>query len=105
MQSYWIWTFCSMVFYAIGEWASRKWLQQPLNHWWIALCLSGYAINSIFWLPALKCQGSLSIIGTIYAVLYLAITIFLGYIVFSETITIKQWIGIGFAVLSVIMLG
>lgn len=104
MKSYWYWTLGSMVFYTIGEWASLKWLRQPLNHWYIFICLMGYAINSIFWLPALRCQGSLSIMGTIYAVLYLVITVFLGYIVFSESITIKQWIGIGFAIFSVTLL-
>lgn len=104
IKSYWYWTFYSMVFYTIGEWSSRKWLQHPVNRWYIVICLVGYAINSICWLPALKLQGSLSNIGTIYAILYLTITIFLGALVFNESISIKQWVGIGFAMLSILML-
>ena len=101
MKSYWFWAIGSMCFYGIGEWASKKWSLSINANRYLFLLFFGYMMNVVCWLPALKSHGSISILGTIYSTLYTIMTIVVGTLIFGEAVSIKQWIGISFAILAI----
>jgi multidrug transporter EmrE-like cation transporter len=56
------------------------------------------------WLPAILQKNSLSIVGTIWSVLSLCITILMGILIFGEKISAIGIIGIIAAVIAIILL-
>ena len=99
----WLLITIAMVFYAFGEFFSK----QFANHreWIYAiLALSAYCINAALFLPALSKYNKLALLGTIWNLGYVLTTLALSLLVFHETITIKQTIGIIFACIAVALL-
>lgn len=97
------WLTCSLICYAIAEYLSKKWVVTQQN-WLAALAVVGYACNAVFWFPALKNHGSLTVLGSIYAVCYVLATVVIGMTVFGETVTTRQCLGIVFALIAVSLL-
>jgi len=97
------WLSCSLVFYCAAEYLSKKWTLTQA-HWMAALAVLGYALNALFWFPALKNHGSLAVLGSIYAVAYVLATVAIGWLGFHEAITLRQWVGIGLALVSITLL-
>jgi multidrug transporter EmrE-like cation transporter len=93
----------SGVFQAGGEYFSKIWGLSP--HWHagiIAVVL--YAISSAIWLPALLYRDQLSTIGIAWDVIAISATLFLGIIVFHETLTPTQWLGVVLAIIALWLL-
>jgi len=104
MKLPWLWIIGSMIFYGIGEWSSKAWAT-GVSKYLFVVAIMAYALNAMCWMPALKQHGGLAILGTIYASLYALITILIGTLIFQEPLTIKQWVGIVFAIIAVSLLG
>ena len=97
------WIIVGMIFYTIGEYYAKKYANTSLKSFGFA-SLIGYFICTCCFLPALSKYNSLSILGTIWNLLYLIITLFLGIIVFKETLTTVQIVGIGFGFIAIILM-
>lgn len=97
------WLSCSLLFYCAAEYLSKKWALTQAN-WMAGLAVAGYALNAVCWFPALKNHGSLAVLGSIYAVAYVLGTVAIGWLGFHEIITLRQWLGIGLAIVAIILL-
>lgn len=93
----------SLVFFALGESASKLWANK--GDWrWGAIVIVCYMIGSCLWLPAIFAKNHLTTLGTLWNVGAIACTLFAGVVLFHETVTGIQWVGIVFAVISCILL-
>ncbi len=54
----------------------------------------GYTVNALLFLPALSKWNNLAVLGTVWNIGYLFITMALAFFVFHETVTFKQASGI-----------
>ncbi|HLC76147.1 MAG TPA: hypothetical protein VJB82_03485 [Candidatus Peribacterales bacterium] len=98
-----VWLVLSGVFFAGGEYVSKKYILEP--HWFLLVSLlCSYIIGALLWLPALMQQRDLSLTGTLWSVISLCMTVLIGVIIFHEHITWLRSVGIGFAVASIITL-
>jgi len=91
-----MWIVLSLLFFAAGEAASKLWAANP--RWWLfAAAISAYVACEIPWLVALRTRNHLTSLGTAWSVGAVLATILLGALVFGETISAKQYVGIVFA--------
>jgi multidrug transporter EmrE-like cation transporter len=93
----------AMTFYGFGEYFSKLFANIGGSKFAL-LALLFYILTSICFLPALKKLNSLSILGTIWNVGYMIITLGIGILIFHETLTILQIIGIIFGFIAIILL-
>ena len=100
----WIkWYIASMFFYVIAEYYSKCYANKA--NWMLLILISVcYGINGAFWLPALKENNSLTIMSTIWAISYCIFSIAIGMILFNETISIVQSIGVLLGITAVILM-
>jgi len=101
--NYIVWLIISAVFFAIGEYLSKKFSLNPKITYVICILIT-YSLGALAWLPAILQKNQLSIVGTMWAVLSLLTTILIGTIIFSERLTTSDIIGILLAFAAVIML-
>ncbi len=100
---YIVWLIISAVFFAAGEFLSKKFALSPKFSTVIYILLACSA-GVLAWLPAILQKNQLSIVGTLWAVLSLLTTILIGLIIFNEKLNLTSIIGIIFAILAVILL-
>ena len=101
--NYIFWLILSALFFAVGEFLSKKFAINP--RWlYVVYILAVYCLGTLAWLPAILQKNSLSIVGTIWSVLSLLATISIGVLIFGEKINILGIIGIIFAFISIILL-
>lgn len=98
-----LWLLIAMVFYAIGEYSSKQYANTTLVKFGV-YAMIGYTINALCFLPALSKMNSLTVLGTIWNLGYVFVTLFLGLIIFKEPITTTQIIGLVLGVISIILL-
>lgn len=98
-----LWIIIAMIFYTIGEYYSKKYANTSLKSFGV-IALIGYLVNAFCFLPALSKMNSLTVLGTIWNVLYVIITLVIGLVIFRETITTTQMIGVGLGFISIILL-
>jgi ABC-type polysaccharide/polyol phosphate export permease len=58
----------------------------------------------LLWLPAILQKNQLSVVGVMWSVLSLLITILIGTIIFRETLNLFSALGIIFAIVATILL-
>ena len=93
----------SVVFQTGGEYFSKMWGFSPNWHaGTIAIIL--YAISSAIWLPALLYRNQLSTVGIAWYVIAISATLFLGIVVFHETLIPSQWLGLVLAIIALWLL-
>lgn len=98
------WLILSAMFFAWGEYLSKKWAFQP--GWTMALAVIGVdAIGTFLWLPAIYNRNVLSIIGMAWLLIGAVASMAIGLIVFRETLNGTQWAGMGFALVALVLLG
>lgn len=101
MTSMLSWLVVSGLCFAGGEYLSKKFILHPS---WITftalLCL--YCCGALAWLPALMHGKNLSVVGTIWSVISLLMTIAIGVMVFHEPITALRAAGMMLAVAAII---
>lgn len=99
----WLLVILAMILYAFGDYFSK--IYSNSNSGWSAiLAVVLYSIVSVVWLTALKEYNSLSILGTIWSVLYALVSVGLAVIVFHEPLMARQIIGICFGIISIYFL-
>jgi len=101
--NYLVWLFLSAVFFAIGEFMSKKFALEPKAILVIGI-LAVDSIGVLAWLPAILQKNQLSIVGTIWSVLSLLMTILIGILIFGEKLNPMGVIGIILAIISIIIL-
>ena len=100
---YIIWLIISALFFAGGEFLSKKFALNPKPAY-IIYILIFYSLGVLAWLPAILQKNQLSIVGTIWSVLSLLTTILIGVLLFNEKINATGALGIFFALMAIILL-
>ncbi|MDD4900837.1 MAG: hypothetical protein PHS62_01835 [Patescibacteria group bacterium] len=101
--NYLVWLAVSGIFFAAGEFLSKKFALNPKLSW-VALIYLAYGLGILAWLPAILQKNQLSIVGTIWSVLSLLTTILIGILIFGEKLNAVGVLGVITAVLAVILL-
>jgi multidrug transporter EmrE-like cation transporter len=97
------WLVLSGVFFAIGEFMSKKFALNPKISF-VLLMLASYILGSLAWLPAILQKNQLSIVGVMWSVLSVISTILIGVLIFNEKLSQFGVIGIALGIISVILL-
>ncbi len=101
--NYIIWLVASAIFFAVGEFLSKKFSLSP-KFLYVILILIIYSLGVLAWLPAILQKNQLSIVGTMWSVLSLFTTILIGILIFGEKLNIIGIVGIIFAIISIVLL-
>lgn len=101
--NYIIWLILSALFFAIGEFLSKKFALNPKLGYVISIIII-YSFGVLAWLPAILQKNQLSIVGTMWSVLSLLTTILIGVLIFNERLNIAGIAGIIFAFVAIVLL-
>lgn len=101
--NYIFWLLFSSVFFAAGEFLSKKFALNPGVTVVLFIVLVD-AISVLLWLPAILQKNQLSIVGTEWSVLSLMVTVMIGLVFFHEKLTLVGVFGIVFAMISIALL-
>jgi multidrug transporter EmrE-like cation transporter len=101
--NYIFWLVASGVFFAFGEFLSKKFALNPKTSY-VILILVMYSIGVLLWLPAILQKNQLSIVGTMWSVMSLLATILIGVLIFNEKLSLTGILGVTFAFISIILL-
>ena len=93
----------SLVFYSAGEYYSKIYSLSP-NWRLFFLALLMYVLNSALWLPALTAGKSLTIVSTIWNLSYMMTAPIIGLMIFNESVTLWQGVGICMGFLSMLLM-
>lgn len=98
-----LWLVLSAICFAGGEYLSKSYVLYPRAISLIALGTM-YLAGVLFWLPALRQKPDLAVTGTLWSVITLLMTVAIGVLVFGESLSGYQILGITLAVGAVIFL-
>ncbi len=101
--NYLYWLVLSALFFAVGEFWSKKFAMNPKLSY-VILVVIIYSLGTLAWLPAILQKNSLSIAGTIWSVLSLFATVLIGVLIFGEKLTIIGVAGMITAVIAIVLL-
>jgi multidrug transporter EmrE-like cation transporter len=101
--NYIFWLVASAIFFAVGEFFSKKFALNP-SIYYVVFILLAYCVGTMFWLPAILQKNQLSIVGTIWSVMSLLATVAIGVLIFNEKLGLTGILGIIFAFISIILL-
>jgi multidrug transporter EmrE-like cation transporter len=101
--NYIYWLVLSALFFAVGEFFSKKFALGP-RFALVLLILLAYILGTLAWLPAILQKNSLSIAGTIWSVMSLFATVLIGVLVFEERLNFIGILGMILAVISIVLL-
>jgi len=91
-----LWVLVSLLFFALGEAASKLW-SEGRTDWWAIAAVAAYITCEVPWLVAIREHGHLTSLGTFWSVGAVVVTILVGMVVFRESITARQGIGLALA--------
>ncbi len=98
-----VWLIGSAVFFAFGEFLSKKFALAPSLHY-VVIIVVIYSLGVLAWLPAILEKNQLSIVGSIWSVLSLMATVLIGVLIFKEKLNTIGIVGIIFAVIAIVLL-
>ncbi len=101
--NYLIWLVLSAMFFAVGEFWSKKFAINPKPSY-VVLIIVIYSFGALAWLPAILQKNSLAIAGGIWSVLSLLATVLIGVLVFGEKLSFMGMTGIIAAFVAIILL-
>ena len=101
--NYIIWLVFSALFFSCGEYFSKKFALNPSFTYVLYIALA-YFVGTMFWLPALMQRNQLSIVGAMWSVLSLLMTVFIGVVLFKEGLSALGIVGIVLALISIVVL-
>lgn len=101
--NYILWLVLSALFFAVGEFLSKKFALGP-RLFYVVLILCAYTLGTLAWLPAILQKNSLSIAGAIWSVMNLLATVLIGVLIFGEKLSALGIIGIFTAFVAIILL-
>lgn len=84
-----IWLILSALFFAGGEFLSKKWGMKP-GLVITLLIIFTYALGTVTWLPALLYKNQLAVMGTLWLLLATMATMLIGVLVYHESLTTAQ---------------
>jgi multidrug transporter EmrE-like cation transporter len=99
----WAWIVISSIFFAFGEFISKKFALNPGWTLFIVFLIVDI-LSAASWLPALFEKNQLSVTGVAWSVLSLMATVIIGIFVFNERLTLLQTLGLAAGLLSVVLL-
>ena len=99
----WGWIVVSAIFFALGEFMSKKFALNPGWALFFTFILVDL-ISATAWLPAIFEKNQLSITGVIWSIVSLIATVLIGVLAFDEKLTLLQSIGLATGLVSVILL-
>jgi multidrug transporter EmrE-like cation transporter len=97
------WLLVSASCFGIGEYWSKVWSLAPTTPRALLLVFF-YILGSLAWLPAIYKGQSLSVVGSIWNIICMGITLYVGLIMFKEPLNHYQMIGLGFALIAIVLL-
>ncbi len=99
-----IWLVLSALFFAAGEFLSKKWGLKPgLNITLLVIIV--YVLSTITWLPSFLHKNQISTMGTIWLLLATVATVTIGVFIYHESLNLQQWLGVGLALIALGLLG
>jgi len=98
-----VWLIISAVFFAFGEFFSKKFALTPSLFYVITVVVI-YSLGVLAWLPAILQKNQLSIVGSIWSVLSLMATVLIGVLIFREKLNTIGIIGIILAAIAIALL-
>ena len=98
-----IWLIGSALFFAGGEYLSKKWGMHPSTLSGAVVVLID-AVSTFLWLPALLHKNQLAITGTAWLLLAMIATLAIGLMVFREHLNPYQVTGVFLAGIALILL-
>lgn len=98
-----IWLSVSVFIHAFGEYFSKLWANDP-GFTYALLATLAYALSGLFWFPILLHKNHISTMGTLWLLMATAATIIIGVFVFQEQLTFWDSVGIGLAILALVVL-
>lgn len=101
--NYIYWLVLSAIFFACGEFFSKKFALNPKASL-VAWVLTAYILGTLAWLPAILQKKELSIVGAIWSVMSLLATVLIGTVLFSEKISVVGIAGIITAFIAIVLL-
>ncbi len=84
------------------DYFAKSWSINQKN-WFLIIALLGYLISGIFYIPSLMKQG-LVITSVIWSLISIIGFLFIGLVLFHETLSLTQGIGVGLGVVALILL-
>lgn len=98
------WLILSSLFFATGEFLSKKWGMKP-GLTITLLVIIAYALSTVSWLPALLHKNQISTMGTIWLLLATVATVTIGIFIYHESLNFQQWVGVILALIALGLLG
>lgn len=100
---FWIWITVSAIFFALGEFFSKKFALNPGWTLFVLFIMIDF-VSAATWLPAIFEKNQLSTTGVIWSIASVGATVLIGVLAFSEKLTLIQCIGLAFGFVSVVLL-
>jgi cell division protein FtsW (lipid II flippase) len=88
---------------AMGDYYSKMWSLSPGFPAFVRVLVS-YSLGVGFWLILLRDTGNLARAGLIWGLSATAVLLVISQVAFQECLTLRQWIGIGFGTISMVLL-
>ena len=86
----------------VGDYFAKSWSTNQKGIF-LVIALTGYFFSGIFYIPSLLKQG-LVITSIIWSLLSILGFLFIGLVLFQETLSATQMVGVGFGVVALILL-
>ena len=90
------------LFVCLGSVAIRQWALGS-SPWLVVAGVSLYNLGSVFWLIAMRRGMPLGRAAVVLGIMSLTLAVAAGAVLFKEKLTLIQWAGVAFALLSVVM--
>lgn len=100
---YFVWLVLSALFFAFGEYLSKKFALAP-SFSYVALIVGIYALGTLAWLPAILQKNQLSIVGAIWSIMSLVATVLIGVTIFGEHLNGLAIAGLVLGFLAILLL-
>ncbi len=102
-MNYLSWIGVSIVVYAVGDYASKKFAIHP-SAMWGSVAIAAYAAAGGVWLLALTERNLLSIVGPIWSVASFIVTVLIGIFVFGESLSLMVALGVMLGAASIVIM-
>jgi multidrug transporter EmrE-like cation transporter len=89
---------------SVGDYAAKAWsLNHSQREWYLLLAFAGYFFSGFFYIPTLL-RDSLIITSVLWVLLSAVGFLVIGIVIFKETLSLPQTIGVILGIISVLVL-
>jgi len=92
-----------VIFNILGDYFAKSWSANG-NQWRVWLAAVFYCTLTAGWLVGLKTMQHLGRWTCIWTILSLVAGVMMSQVIFAEPMTVKTWVGVGLAILSLVLL-